>query len=112
MKLVRDNIPGMHERGELGDHPRGSAHRDRQTFRKAAPEEYRLLLRCKLAEEVGEVLSATNHKHLMEEIGDVLDVIEALQIIEGCTGDDVTARYAKRMKFGRLLDGWVLEEKE
>lgn len=109
MKLVRDKIPELHASGQLT--PRADVDRDRQTFRRATPDEYRLLLRLKLAEEVGEVLSATNHGQLMVEIGDVIDVLQALQDHEGRTAHDSALRLIKLERFGGFTEGWVLEEK-
>ncbi len=112
MKLVRDKIPELHAAGLLGPHPLGSAHRESQTFRQATPEEYRLLLRTKLAEEVGEVLAAVRHDHLMEEIGDVIDVLQAIADLEGLTDHDRARRRIKMDKFGGFAEGWILEVKE
>lgn len=112
MKLVRDNIPGMHARGELGPHP-DKPHRERQSFRKATPEEYRLLLRTKLAEEVGEVLSAVFQEHRLEELADVYEVLVSLIHAEGWMLRDVEQQAEKKsQRYGSLCEGWVLEEKK
>lgn len=113
MKLVRDQIPGMHERGELGPHPQGSAHRDAQAFRKATPEEFRLLLRVKLAEECGEVLGAVRREHLAEELTDVYEVLCSLIVMEGFSPGEIERRARqKAVVYGGFGEGWVLEEKE
>jgi len=47
-------------------------------FRVARKEEYRDLLYAKLREETSELIDTVTHKECIEEIGDVLDVIDAL----------------------------------
>lgn len=111
MKLVRDNIPLLHARGELKPHPSG-VDRSRQMFRRATPAEHRLLLYTKLAEEVGEVLSAMTREHRLEELGDLTDVIEALYTLEKRSGRDAVHRLEKSARFGGFGQGWILEWKE
>lgn len=111
MKLVRDLIPGLHARGELGPHREGRD-RARQVFRRASQEEYSLLLRMKLAEEVGEVLSAMTRGQRLEELGDLRAVIDAIETAEGMTADEVRARERKSDRFGGFSQGWVLEWKQ
>lgn len=108
MKLVRDNIPDMHARGELRPHPSG-VDRSRQVFRKATPEEYRLLLLAKLAEEVGEVVSAMTREHRLEELGDVLTVVDALLGAMKATNAELAAIGHKTQRFGGFDERWVLE---
>lgn len=108
MKLVRDNIPGMHARDELGPHPSG-VDRSRQVFRKATPEEYRLLLYMKLVEEVGEIVSAMTRGHRLEECGDLEDLIKAIYDMEGYSHHDWIKRCEKSERFGGFAEGWVLE---
>lgn len=108
MKLVRDKIPELHARGELAPH-RSGVDRDRQVFRKAEPAEYRLLLLAKLAEEVGEVISAMTREHRLEELDDLADVVDQLKALDGYTNADVRTRLAKRHRFGGFTEGWVLE---
>lgn len=108
MKLVRDNIPVLHDRGELGPHREGTD-RSRQVFRRATAEEYGLLLRMKLAEEVGEALSAMTREQLLEELGDLRAVIKAIEYAEGLTLQDMAVRAEKHVRFGAFLEGWVLE---
>ena len=113
MKLVRDNIPDMHAAGQLGEHPNGSEHRDSQVFRRATQEEYRLFLRTKLAEEVGEAISAVRRDHILEELGDVYQMLDTLTRDEGFTMLDVmTSARMKAERYGGFAEGWVLEEKE
>lgn len=110
MKLVRDKIPELHATGLLGPHPSG-VDRNRQVFRKATPEEYRLLLYVKLAEEVGEIVSAMTHEQRMSEIGDLEDLIYAIKVFEGHCAADVERRFIKSRDFGRFTEGWILEWK-
>lgn len=111
MKLVRDNIPGMHARGELGIRPDG--HRERQAFRRATPQEHLLLLRAKLTEEAGEVLSAVFREHRLEELADVHEVLMELIYIEGWSLADVEhCADSKAGKYGDFSEGWILEEKK
>ena len=65
-KLVRDRIPEIIR--AAGEEP--------ITYR-AEPDEYRLRLREKLAEEVGEFLAAGD-EHAIGELADVLEVVYAL----------------------------------
>ncbi|WP_329482269.1 nucleoside triphosphate pyrophosphohydrolase [Kribbella sp. NBC_01484] len=65
-KLVRDRIPEIIRAS--GGEP--------VTYR-AEPNEYRLRLREKLAEEVGEFLAADD-ENAIEELADVLEVVYAL----------------------------------
>ena len=113
MKIVRDEIPRMHAEGRLAEHlVNGTEHRKTQAFRKAEPEEYLLLLRTKLAEETGEVLSAVRREHLLEELSDVWTVLSALVHAEGWTMEDVLSRAdAKADVYGGLRQGWILMEK-
>lgn len=108
MKLVRDNIPGMHARGELKPHSSG-VDRSRQVFRTAAPDEYRLLLLAKLAEEVGEVISAMTREQRLEELGDVLTVVDALLNELEATDSELAKVSAKTRRFGGYDERWVLE---
>lgn len=65
-KLVRDRIPEI-ICGRGGD----------PVVRVADPAEYRALLRAKLVEEAGEVLTA-DEVSVAEELADVLEVIHAM----------------------------------
>ena len=105
MKLVRRNIPRLYEAGELV--PRDG---DRDyTFRRVSRKKLALLLRLKLAEEVGEILSAPDHDTFMDEIGDLMDVLETLRALEGETSVDLERRRAKKKRLGGFANGWVLE---
>lgn len=108
MKLVRDRIPELYKAGQLDPRDEG---REEFTFRRPrGQEELLLLLRLKLAEEVGEVLSAPTRKELAAELGDLLDVIDTLAALSGIAHGELGAvRRGKRHRVGNLVDGWVLE---
>lgn len=109
MKLVRDNIPRLSEEGKLK--PRAGGGREDFSFRPvASEEEHLLLLRLKLAEEVGEVLSAPSRSELISEIGGLLDVIEAVYELSGIGFSELeAARNAKAERLGLFKKGWVLK---
>jgi predicted house-cleaning noncanonical NTP pyrophosphatase (MazG superfamily) len=106
MKLVRNKIPHLMDKGEL----RGN--RDRPfTFRSpTGPRELEVLLLLKLAEEVGEVLSAPTRAERVSELGDLRDVIDAIEDRLNLTDVERAARDAKRGRLGGFALGWVLEE--
>lgn len=108
MKLVRGKVPEMYKNGQL--EPREGDRGDYAFRPPRNQEELILLLRLKLAEEVGEVLSAPNQKALLSELGDLLDVADSLAALSGIGLRELQeARSAKRRRLGGLLDGWVLE---
>jgi len=108
MKLVRDNIPNLNAAGKLT--PRPGSDRSQYSFRPVAgPEEHMLLLRLKLAEEVGEVLSAPTREQTIAELGDLLDVILDFQKLLKIEDVEYKARHAKRARLGGFDKGWVLE---
>ena len=109
MKLVRDNIPKLNEEGKLK--PRaGSSHEDYSFRLVASDEEHILLLRLKLAEEVGEVLSAPSRGELISELGDLLEVVDALCELSGIDYREVAnAASAKAERLGGFEKGWVLK---
>ena len=108
MKLVRDNVPQMYKDGELS--PREGDRGD-FTFRRVRDqEELILLLRLKLAEEVGEVLSAPNLSALLSELGDLMDAVSALAALSGISNAALSwERSVKTSRLGGYVDGWVLE---
>src|SRR3954471_1863556 len=79
MKLVRDHIPALHQSGDL--EPK-EIPRD-WTFHRATGPEKGLLLRLKLVEELGEVLSAPTPIKRISELYDLRDVIDAFLEHEG-----------------------------
>lgn len=110
MKLVRDRIPLRHQAGALTRRPQDGDRPKEYTFHKADPGMRPLLLRLKLAEEVGEVLSAPDREALIAELGDVLDVIDALMFLEQIDQSELSqARVVKVNRLGGFLQGWVLE---
>lgn len=95
MKLVRGKIPALYPE---------------HTYRRVRDrEEHVLLLRLKLAEEVGELLSAPDRESLIKEIVDVRHVLTALAGLSGISGSELedTGR-DKTSQRGDFLDGWVL----
>lgn len=105
MKLVRDHIARMYAAGELSKPVPGC------TFRPVRDEEeLGLLLRLKLAEETGEVLSAPSREALIGELGDLMDVASSLAALSGIGADELAeARRAKNRRLGGFVTGWVLE---
>ncbi len=83
-KLVRDKIPEIVK--ATGDNPE---------MRILDETEYKKMLRLKLLEEAGETRVATE-EDLTKELGDVLEVLEAIAAAEGVAWDDVRALKAAR----------------
>lgn len=73
-KLVRDLIPNFF-----------ATSNDGYSYYTATDEEYFLLLRHKLLEEVGEFLSSNS----LEELADIMEVIEALCKFLGMTPEEL-----------------------
>lgn len=95
VKLVRDKIPELYPQ---------------HTYRRADQAEMLLLLRVKLAEEVGEALSASTQQALAEELADVLDVVSSLAALSGIGSSRLAdLRGSKQAERGNFMDGWVLE---
>jgi predicted house-cleaning noncanonical NTP pyrophosphatase (MazG superfamily) len=92
MKLVRDNYDP-----------------ERLKSRKTESEtEFKILLRAKLVEEASEVLVAMDHNNLIEEIGDVLDVLDGIiELYKIDTKELDTKRKAKRKLKGGFTKGVV-----
>lgn len=94
MKLVRDKIPELYPQ---------------HSYRRATPDETALLLRLKLAEEVGEALSAPDPESLLKELADVLEVIYEISDQHGVSLHELEIlRRAKADERGRFGEGWVL----
>jgi predicted house-cleaning noncanonical NTP pyrophosphatase (MazG superfamily) len=72
MKLVRDRIPEL---------AAGAGQPD--AFHQADPAEFGRLLRAKLLEEATEAAGAPGSGELLEELGDVLQVLYALAQLAG-----------------------------
>lgn len=79
-KLVRDNIPGWHT--ENGHTVKG---------RQLEGDELRAALIEKLHEEADEVSGAMSREELIEEIGDVQQIINDLLVAEGISRDALDA---------------------
>lgn len=77
-KLVRDNIPEIIMADNINP-----------VTRILTLGEYKVELEKKLNEEYQEVLSTTNSEERIEELADMLEIIQALAIIENRTLDDV-----------------------
>lgn len=84
-KLVRDNIPGLHQ---------AAGH----TFdgRQLTGAELRNALCQKLHEEADEVSGALSRDELIEEIGDVQQVLDDLCASEGITQDELRAAVVEK----------------
>ncbi|NQT49654.1 nucleoside triphosphate pyrophosphohydrolase [Candidatus Kuenenbacteria bacterium] len=86
-KLVRDKIP---EIIEADDHMAET--------RILEQEEYKQALLIKLLEEVNEVQGAKDKEERMKEIGDVLEVLEAIMKANDITQEEVDEIKQKRKK--------------
>jgi predicted house-cleaning noncanonical NTP pyrophosphatase (MazG superfamily) len=82
MKLVRDRIP------DLAGQP--------AAFHQADPAEYGRLLRDKLLEEAAEAASAPGPAALLEELGDVLQVLYALAADAGLAAAEIECARARK----------------
>lgn len=99
-KLVRDSIPDLI-----------AARGERVSTYRADGEELSVLLRRKVVEEALEVSAASSTNEVIEEVGDVLDVLEALCTIAGTDLDAVRAwAETKRVERGGFQQGLVLLE--
>ncbi len=99
-KLVRDLIPeSIAARGE------------RVVAYSTDGEQLSHLLKRKLIEEAFEVAGASSTNHLIEELGDVIDVLDALCTVSGADLDQVRLwAEAKRQERGGFARGVVLIE--
>lgn len=94
MKLVRDMIPELYQGHE---------------YHAACHREQAILLRLKLIEEAGEVVGARNHQELIEELGDVLEVVTAIAHHAGINAQTIDDhRATKRDRLGGFGAGWVM----
>jgi predicted house-cleaning noncanonical NTP pyrophosphatase (MazG superfamily) len=83
VKLVRDRIPELAGAGQLG------------AFRQADPAEFGRLLRAKLLEEAAEAATAAPGG-LLEELGDVLQVLYALASQAGLEPAEIECARARK----------------
>jgi len=87
MKLVRDRIPELAAcNGQPGN------------YHLAAPDEYTRRLRDKLLEEAHEATAATSPAVLLEELGDVLQVLYALATQAGYSPAEVECARARKAR--------------
>jgi predicted house-cleaning noncanonical NTP pyrophosphatase (MazG superfamily) len=86
VKLVRDRIP---ELTAANGHP--------GAFHQATEAEYALWLRAKLLEEAQEAATASPAT-LVEELGDVLQVLYALAELAGCAAAEVECARARKAR--------------
>ena len=77
-KLVRDNIPEIILKDNCNP-----------IIKILNDEDYKKELEKKLFEEYNEVLGTTTTKERIEELADMLEIIQALAILENKTLDDV-----------------------
>lgn len=105
-KLVRDNSGKVIEQ-------RGDKSLERIVTDDA---EYSVLLKKKLQEECAEIIQAQNTSEIIEEMGDVIEVIHALAYLYGFTMEDVEKkRIEKEATYGgfkRRVYGLWLEPQE
>jgi predicted house-cleaning noncanonical NTP pyrophosphatase (MazG superfamily) len=87
VKLVRDRIPKL-----------PATNGQPAAFRQADPAEYPRLLRDKLLEEAHEVASAAAPAELLEELGDVLQVLYALASHAGLEPAEIEAVRARKAR--------------
>lgn len=109
MKLVRDNMPDLYAKGALSKRL-GDPEEKKYKFRQVDDEQRKMLLALKLSEELGEVLSSPNREALVEELGDLQEILHAF--IKACGVDQTeinTANDIKRERLGTYNDGWILE---
>ena len=84
-KLVRDKIPEIIK--AAGGAP------ETRTLDDA---EYKKFLRLKLVEEAGETNAAKTREDMVKELGDVLEVMEAIMKNEGVTREEVDSLKQRR----------------
>jgi predicted house-cleaning noncanonical NTP pyrophosphatase (MazG superfamily) len=87
MKLVRDRIPELAARNGQP-----------ASFHQADPNEFARRLRDKLLEEVHEAAAATTPAGLLEELGDVLQVLYALATHAGYSAAEVECARARKVR--------------
>ena len=87
MKLVRDRIPEL-----------ATANGQPGAFHQADPAQYARLLGAKLLEEAHEAASASGPAELLEELGDVLQVLYALATHAGYAAAEVECARARKAR--------------
>lgn len=86
-KLVRDNILTIMEKQNIVVH-----------YRVLEEKEYLQELKTKLLEEAQEVLEETNTEDVLEEMGDVLEVLNGLCAYYNISMDDLNEKRALKTK--------------
>lgn len=94
MKLVRDKNHALYPQF--------------QYRRAATAEEHLAFLRAKTAEELAEFLLASTRTQQLEELGDLLDVIYAIENLLEINQDDLARRVDKIQRVGAFLGGWIM----
>jgi predicted house-cleaning noncanonical NTP pyrophosphatase (MazG superfamily) len=87
VKLVRDRIPTL-----------AAGNGQPASFHRADPEEFARRLRAKLLEEAHEAAAVTTPAELLEELGDVLQVLYALATQAGLEPAEVEAARARKAR--------------
>jgi predicted house-cleaning noncanonical NTP pyrophosphatase (MazG superfamily) len=87
MKLVRDRIPTL-----------AAANGQPATWHQADPDEYSRRLRAKLLEAAHEAATASDPGGLLEELGDVLQVLYALAHQAGYDAAEVECARARKAR--------------
>jgi predicted house-cleaning noncanonical NTP pyrophosphatase (MazG superfamily) len=87
VKLVRDRIPEL----AAGNGQPGA-------FHQADPDEYGRLLRDKLLEEAAEAVGAPGPAELLDELGDVLQVLYALASQAGYSPAEIECARARKAR--------------
>ncbi len=93
MKLIRDKTPDL---------LRGSTRQVRDL------DEFRILLRMKLAEEAAEVSASTSSEEMTKEFGDLLEVMYTLLAVESITLEAVIAAKDEKLERKGGFSGLVL----
>lgn len=97
-KLVRNKIPDI-----VGD---------KAKFKTLSNEDYRLALRDKLIEEAKEVKKADTRAGLVEELGDLEEIIHAILVDASITYEEMDSiRQSKNMQRGDFSEKIVMIEK-
>ena len=87
MKLVRDRIPEL-----------ATGNGQPAAFHQADPDEFARLLRAKLLEEATEAATAPSPDGLLEELGDVLQVLYALASQAGYSPAEIECARARKAR--------------
>lgn len=99
-KLVRDNIPKIINEDGCNS-----------VIRVLNDQEYKTELEKKLLEEYNEVLGTITTEERIEELADMLEIIQALAILENKTLDDIVEiAKIKRLKRGGFEKKIFLEK--